>query len=363
MVRRWRALGWAITFGFVAAGLAVGILGIAISEFSGVYRLPDGTAIPWSFDPGTKSSPDELTLQVPADQRIGAITDRDGHSCLDRRCVLKDSHRFSRLTATMKDGSTLPLLRSWRRPASSRDRLAALWAAASAVTAGAVAAATFLRWDKNARPSARPTPLDVDQLAVLSRQKGAPGVRVTEQHTVAFRAVSFSWARVGADSFVLIMALVLFNLGLMSDDGDSVLSAAFLLVTVPGAIAAASLLGHEHGCWLLGRLEVGEDGLCVGRWLSDFYPWGDVVSIGAGDWTIATTIGRGIEVAGVTMVTADGVVLLHPLSSRKAIDYRARRTHDARVRLLADVLGLVKPRLAETLRPVTHIAAPKDGDV
>jgi hypothetical protein len=254
-------------------------------------------------------------------------------------------------------------VRAWRRPASSRNLLVALCAAAAAAVAGATTAGLHLRLDKRTRPIGRPLPLDADHLAVLARQKGAPGVRVTEQRTVVFRATSFSWARVGADSFVLIMALVLFNLGLMSDDGDPGLSAAFLLVTVPGAIAAASLLGHEHGCWLLGRLEVGEDGLCVGRWLSDFYPWGDVVSIGAGDWTIATTIGRGIEVAGVTMVTADGVVFLHPLSSRKAIDYRARRTHDARVRLLADVLGLVKPRLAETLRPVTHIAAPKSGDV
>jgi hypothetical protein len=133
-------------------------------------------------------------------------------------------------------------------------------------------------------------------------------------------------------------------------------------MTLPGAIAAASLLGHGHLCWILGRIEIGQDGMRVGRWLAESYEWSDVIAFRTGYSAIAESRGFDVEVAVVTMVTSTGAVDLAPLKGRKSLRYRARRIHDERLAFLAAVLALVKPRLAETLRPETEIAAQAGGD-
>jgi hypothetical protein len=101
----------------------------------------------------------------------------------------------------------------------------------------------------------------------------------------------------------------------------------------------------------------GDDG-----WLVESYEWCDVIAIRTGYSAIAEARGFDVGVAVVTMVTSTGAVDLAPLKGRKSLRYRARRIHDERIEVLAAVLALVKPRLAETLHHSTEIAAQPGGD-
>jgi hypothetical protein len=344
VARRWRTAGWAVIGAFIGAGLAVALLGMATVPFHGTHRLADGSTIGWTFDPRDRKSQSLLTFDI-GDRPIRSISDLDSHSCLAAggRCVILGADRFATVTVTRADGSTENGVRQWRRSGVREGFAAGLAIGASAFAGGLIAFLVF-RWRDNRRgQSGRPEPLPPAAIAVIGNRQ-ATRMALSSRNTLVIHGASFSWARLGLDSSVLVISAVLLNNG-YRDHGDlPVLPPWFVVFTMPGSVALVWLTARRHVRWVFGRVEVGSDGIRIGRWFSDFYRWTELDTIRRNTWTIAHTKGGPVVVEGVVALGRGPAISLEPLSVRKnSWSHSSRRQHEDRLRLFAEAIRLTTP--------------------